>query len=102
MLLSRFKPNIPRDTPSLPLHANPTSISQEYVRLANIVMSANSHTGKIRLTGGEPTLHPTLVSLVGRLRDVTSGTVGITSNGVVLHRNIKGEFEVAERGGERS
>jgi cyclic pyranopterin phosphate synthase len=68
----------------------------EYVRIARVIMDASRATpdshpsGKIRLTGGEPLLHPTLVPLVGRLSALTSGTVGITTNGITLHRHIDG------------
>ncbi|GMI19794.1 hypothetical protein TeGR_g14631 [Tetraparma gracilis] len=60
----------------------------EYVRLASVVMACAGGAGKIRLTGGEPTLHPTLVPLVASLAKLTSGTVGITTNGLVLHRSL--------------
>ena len=45
---------------------------------------------KIRLTGGEPTLRPDLVSLVQRLHDLPGRpALGLTSNGIALRRSLQ-------------
>ncbi|KAK2078248.1 hypothetical protein QBZ16_004117 [Prototheca wickerhamii] len=61
--------------------------AEEVMRVARLFVAAG--VTKIRLTGGEPTLRPDLVDIVGRLaalRGVTS--VALTSNGIVLGRSL--------------
>ncbi|KAH8099835.1 molybdenum cofactor biosynthesis prote [Cristinia sonorae] len=61
----------------------------EVVRLATLFVK-NGVT-KIRLTGGEPTVRKGLVDLVGRLnelRDHGLQAIGMTTNGIALHRRL--------------
>ncbi len=62
--------------------------SDEIIRAAGIF--ARLGVRKIRLTGGEPTLRPDLVDLIGRLRDLSPSidTLAMTTNGVVLERML--------------
>jgi uncharacterized radical SAM superfamily Fe-S cluster-containing enzyme len=44
---------------------------------------------KVRLTGGEPTLRPDLVSLCNQLKSLPGlETIAITTNGITLSRNL--------------
>lgn len=61
----------------------------EVIRLATLFVK--SGVTKIRLTGGEPTVRKGLVDLVARLnglREYGLESIGMTSNGLVLHRNL--------------
>ncbi|KAG2498518.1 hypothetical protein HYH03_003769 [Edaphochlamys debaryana] len=61
----------------------------EIMRLARLFVSAG--VTKVRLTGGEPTLRkdlPELVGALGALREQGLRSVGITSNGIVLGRQL--------------
>lgn len=61
----------------------------EIVRLATLFVK--SGVTKIRLTGGEPTIRKGIVDLVGRLNDLRAHglqSIGMTSNGLVLHRYL--------------
>ena len=70
----------------------------EHVTLALLIwcvrMQASLFVGagvdKIRLTGGEPTLRPDLVSLVHRLHSLPGRpAIGLTSNGIALRRSLR-------------
>jgi cyclic pyranopterin phosphate synthase len=58
---------------------------REIVRLARLFVSLGVR--KVRLTGGEPTLHPELVSIVREIRALPGAPlVALTTNGVLLAR----------------
>ncbi|XP_054716310.1 molybdenum cofactor biosynthesis protein 1-like [Uloborus diversus] len=45
---------------------------------------------KVRLTGGEPLVRKDIVEIVKSLKDLKSlNTIGITTNGIVLHKKLK-------------
>ncbi|KZO96415.1 molybdenum cofactor biosynthesis prote [Calocera viscosa TUFC12733] len=61
----------------------------EIVRLAELFV--RNGVTKIRLTGGEPTIRKNIVELVGRLsylRHLGLQSIGMTSNGLALHRKL--------------
>ncbi|KDQ63119.1 hypothetical protein JAAARDRAFT_367485 [Jaapia argillacea MUCL 33604] len=61
----------------------------EVVRLATLFVKCG--VTKIRLTGGEPTVRKGIVELVGRLHDLNTyglKSIGMTSNGIALHRRL--------------
>jgi len=61
----------------------------EVVRLATLFVK-NGVT-KIRLTGGEPTVRKGLMDLVGRLNELRRyglRSIGMTTNGIALHRRL--------------
>eukprot|EP00938_MAST-03A_sp_MAST-3A-sp1_P006120 g6120.t1 len=59
----------------------------EIVRVAKVFASRG--VNKIRLTGGEPLLRPTIVELVERLRSIDGiEKLGITTNALVLERKL--------------
>ncbi|KZT54130.1 molybdenum cofactor synthesis-step 1 protein isoform 2 [Calocera cornea HHB12733] len=61
----------------------------EIVRLAELFV--RNGVTKIRLTGGEPTIRKNIVELVGRLsslRHLGLRSIGMTSNGLALHRKL--------------
>jgi len=61
----------------------------EIVRLAELFV--RNGVTKIRLTGGEPTIRQNIVELVGklsRLRHLGLHSIGMTSNGLALHRKL--------------
>ncbi|CAK1585799.1 unnamed protein product [Parnassius mnemosyne] len=59
----------------------------ELLRLVNVFASLGVH--KLRLTGGEPTLHSDLADLIQRLYSIPGiRTVGMTTNGLVLTRRL--------------
>ncbi|EJU02645.1 molybdenum cofactor biosynthesis prote [Dacryopinax primogenitus] len=61
----------------------------EVVHLAELFVRAGVR--KLRLTGGEPTVRRNIVELVGRLsglRDLGLQSIGMTSNGLALHRKL--------------
>ncbi|KAF8330794.1 uncharacterized protein EI90DRAFT_3145710 [Cantharellus anzutake] len=61
----------------------------EVIRLASLFVRRG--VTKIRLTGGEPTVRKNLVELVGRLNELRAlglRSIGITSNGIALHRKL--------------
>ncbi|KAI0046603.1 molybdenum cofactor biosynthesis prote [Auriscalpium vulgare] len=63
--------------------------NDEIIRLAALFVK--SGVTKIRLTGGEPTIRKGIVDLVARLsalREYGLKSIGITSNGLILHRHL--------------
>ncbi|EIM92320.1 molybdenum cofactor biosynthesis prote [Stereum hirsutum FP-91666 SS1] len=61
----------------------------EVIRLATLFVK--SGVTKIRLTGGEPTIRKGIVNLVARLnalREHGLSSIGMTSNGLILHRHL--------------
>lgn len=58
--------------------------AEEFVRIARILVQEGIE--EIRLTGGEPTLHPGLVEVARGLSDIGLKKLGLTSNGVRLER----------------
>ncbi|KAI0800749.1 molybdenum cofactor biosynthesis prote, partial [Fomes fomentarius] len=61
----------------------------EIIRIATLFVK--SGVTKIRLTGGEPTVRKGIVEIVGRLnalRKYGLQSIGITSNGIALHRKL--------------
>ncbi|MCE9619240.1 MAG: GTP 3',8-cyclase MoaA [Planctomycetes bacterium] len=58
--------------------------SDEIVRMARIAESLGVR--KIRLTGGEPTLHPQLEEIIGGIRSVTGVEIAMITNGSLLTR----------------
>ncbi|TFY82136.1 hypothetical protein EWM64_g1869 [Hericium alpestre] len=61
----------------------------EIIRLATLFVK--SGVTKIRLTGGEPTIRKGIVELVGRLNELRKHgleSIGMTSNGLILHRHL--------------
>ncbi|TFK56850.1 molybdenum cofactor biosynthesis prote [Heliocybe sulcata] len=61
----------------------------ELIRLATLFVK--SGVRKIRLTGGEPTVRKGVVDLVGRLNELRRyglRSIGMTSNGIALHRRL--------------
>ncbi|KIP04146.1 hypothetical protein PHLGIDRAFT_76428 [Phlebiopsis gigantea 11061_1 CR5-6] len=62
---------------------------EEVVRLAGLFV--RNGVTKIRLTGGEPTVRKGLVDIVGRLNELRKhglDSIGLTSNGIALHRKL--------------
>ncbi|TFY72408.1 hypothetical protein EVG20_g576 [Dentipellis fragilis] len=74
----------------VPLSPNERILSDdEIIRLATLFVK--SGVTKIRLTGGEPTVRKTIVQLVGRLNELRQHglqSIGMTSNGLILHRQL--------------
>ncbi|KZT27704.1 molybdenum cofactor biosynthesis prote [Neolentinus lepideus HHB14362 ss-1] len=61
----------------------------EVMRLATLFVK--SGIKKIRLTGGEPTVRKGIVDLIGRLNNLRRyglRSIGMTSNGIALHRRL--------------
>ena len=58
----------------------------EIIRLAKLFKKEG--VTKIRLTGGEPTIKPTLVELVQQLSTIGFESIGMTSNGIALKRKL--------------
>ncbi|KAI1793206.1 molybdenum cofactor biosynthesis prote [Ganoderma leucocontextum] len=61
----------------------------EVIRLATLFVK--SGVTKIRLTGGEPTVRKGIVEIVGRLNELREyglQSIGMTTNGIVLHRKL--------------
>jgi cyclic pyranopterin phosphate synthase len=73
----------------------PTMDAAEIVRLGSVFVSAGVR--KIRLTGGEPTLHPGLVSIVRSLAALAPvpPILALTTNGVLLPRLARPLAEAA-------
>lgn len=64
--------------------------ADETIRLARLFVQAGIK--KIRLTGGEPTLRPDLVDIVGglnELRRLGLEKIGITTNGIAVTRRLQ-------------
>jgi cyclic pyranopterin phosphate synthase len=60
----------------------------EFVRLADLFVRLGIHS--IRLTGGEPLVHPTLPDVLRRLADLAPRPeLSLTTNGVTLARNAR-------------
>jgi cyclic pyranopterin phosphate synthase len=66
--------------------AAPDSLLQadDFVRLARV--AADLGVRKIRLTGGEPTLHPALGEIIGGIRVHTDCEIALTTNGSRIDR----------------
>jgi len=66
--------------------AAPESLLQaeDFVRLARVAADLGVH--KIRLTGGEPTLHPALGEIIAGIRVHTGCEIALTTNGSMLDR----------------
>ena len=60
--------------------------TDEIVRLTRLFVSLG--VTKVRLTGGEPMLHPGVVDICRAIRDAGVGTIGMTTNGILLHRSM--------------
>lgn len=63
--------------------------SDEIERLASIFV--RSGVTKIRLTGGEPTIRPDFLDIVARLDRLRANglqKIGVTTNGIILHRSL--------------
>ncbi|KAI9056994.1 molybdenum cofactor biosynthesis prote [Trametes sanguinea] len=61
----------------------------EVIRLATLFVK--SGVTKIRLTGGEPTVRKGIVDIVGRLNELRKyglQSIGMTTNGIALHRKL--------------
>ncbi|KAL7285568.1 hypothetical protein ACG7TL_000672 [Trametes sanguinea] len=61
----------------------------EVIRLATLFVQ--SGVTKIRLTGGEPTVRKGIVDIVGRLNELRKyglQSIGMTTNGIALHRKL--------------
>ncbi|KAI0660595.1 molybdenum cofactor biosynthesis prote [Cubamyces menziesii] len=61
----------------------------EVIRLATLFIK--SGVTKIRLTGGEPTVRKSIVDIVGRLHELRKyglQSIGMTTNGIALHRKL--------------
>ncbi|KAM5536040.1 hypothetical protein V8D89_010298 [Ganoderma adspersum] len=61
----------------------------EVIRLATLFVK--SGVTKIRLTGGEPTVRKDIVEIVGRLNELRKHglqSIGMTTNGIALHRKL--------------
>lgn len=77
----------------MPAEGVPLSPKQHLLTTDEIVYIARLFVGqgvkKIRLTGGEPTIRKDLVDIIARLKELPSlENVGITTNGLVLTRNL--------------
>lgn len=68
----------------------------DFVRVAAIAESLGVR--KIRLTGGEPTLHPELTAIIEGLRGATSVEIALITNGSVLTRGMLREWKAAGLG----
>ncbi len=79
---------MPKDGIPNPLDQDQRLSDEEIVRLSKLWMGTTQGKGKIRLTGGEPTLRRELPSLIGRLNDLEPKGIGITTNGITLSRHI--------------
>lgn len=79
----------------MPAEGVPLSPKQHLLTTDEIVYIAKlfveQGVTKIRLTGGEPTIRKDLVDIIARLKEFkTLEQVGITTNGLVLTRNLVG------------
>ena len=56
-----------------------------------MVRLLKEHAGieKVRLTGGEPLLHPKIVNVISGIREMGIKSIGLTSNGQLLARKAK-------------
>ncbi|KAI8981142.1 molybdenum cofactor biosynthesis prote [Trametes punicea] len=66
----------------------------EVIRLATLFVK--SGVTKIRLTGGEPTVRKGIVDIVGRLNELRKyglQSIGMTTNGIALHRKLPALIE---------
>ncbi len=59
--------------------------------LLKLVRLLVNHAGieKVRLTGGEPLLYPNLIDVIAGIRDIGIKSIGLTTNGQLLSRNVK-------------
>ena len=67
--------------------------TSEIIRVARIAESLGVR--KIRLTGGEPTLHPELTAIVAGIRAVTSVEIAMITNASLLTRDALREWKAA-------
>ena len=83
----------------MPPEGVPLSPSQELLTDAEVLdlvrLFASGGVDKIRLTGGEPTLRPTLAPLIASIREQNPGirSVGITTNALTLSRQLPALME---------
>ncbi len=68
----------------------------EIIRIAAIAESLGVR--KIRLTGGEPTLHPELKAIISGIRSVTSVEIAMITNASLLTRDALREWKAAGLG----
>ena len=56
-----------------------------------LVRLLKDHAGieKVRLTGGEPLLHPKVVNVISGINEIGIKSIGLTSNGQLLARKAK-------------
>ncbi len=68
---------------------SPEQLNSE--QLIYLVRLLKEHAGieKIRLTGGEPLLHPEIVQVISCIREMGIKSIGLTSNGQLLARKAK-------------
>ena len=60
--------------------------TDEILRISRLFISLG--VDKVRLTGGEPLLHPDAVPICRAIRDAGVNTIGITTNAILLHRHL--------------
>jgi len=69
--------------------------TDQFIKLSRLFVKAG--VDKIRLTGGEPSIYKdirTIVKEIGDLKKEGLKTLGMTSNGIILHRHLE-EFKEA-------
>src|SRR5687767_9403358 len=59
---------------------------EEILRLTRIFVSLG--VTKVRLTGGEPLLHPKVVDICKGVNELGVQNIGMTTNAILLHRHI--------------
>lgn len=65
------------------------SLLQHDEILSLVRLFAKCGVTKIRLTGGEPLLYKRIVELVHDIREIGIPTIGMTTNGILLHRHLE-------------
>lgn len=60
--------------------------TDEILRLVRLFVSLG--VNKVRLTGGEPLLHRDIVPICASIREAGVQTIGMTTNGILLHRHL--------------
>ena len=74
---------------------SPEQLNSE--QILYLIQLLNAHAGieKVRLTGGEPLLHPEVINVVSGISKMGINNIGLTSNGQLLARKAK---DLAEAG----